>query len=102
MLHSFIFTSVYYVPFFLLDPDKIKPAIVLAEIGRNVTLTCNSTHLISWLLNDGKLPNNIRIINEELHIHRVRRDNRGYYECNGIDENNEEFLAMSKLQIKGE
>ena len=87
---------------FLLDQEKINPAIVVVEIGKNITLTCNSTHLIGWLLNDGYLPNNIRIINQELHIHRVRLENRGYYECNGIDENNEEFMAMSHFQIKSE
>ena len=87
---------------FLLDQERINPAIVVAEIGKNVTLTCNSTHLINWLLNDGYLPNNIRIINQELHIHRVRLENLGYYECRGIDENNEEFMAMSLFQIKSE
>ena len=88
---------------FLLDQEKINPAIVLTETGRNVILTCNTTHLISWFLNDGRyLPNNIRIINGEVHIYRVRLENRGYYECNGIDENNEEFFATSKLQIKSE
>ena len=71
------------------------------RIGETATFTCSAIGGIIWTHNNKSLPSNAKYFNKTLEIEKVRLNNKGVYECEGVEENNHIFYSIGTLKIKG-
>jgi len=63
-------------------------------------IICYSIIQVSWKLNDQSLPSNVEVDNSNsINIKRVKKNNAGLYECEGINYNFQHFIAQSTVNI---
>ena len=93
----------FYILFYL-DQSKINPPKHTVREESDVSFDCLSNDAATWRFRDGDLlPNAKPMGRNTLFIERVKLENRGYYECEGTydDENENTFYALGHLKILG-
>ena len=83
------------------DPLKIHPLSHLTRIGECIDIACDSAYVPKWTLFDNStFPRNVQVHKNKLTIKYARLFNKGPYECEGYNENDELFYAEATLIIK--
>lgn len=78
----------------------MKPTVVYVKKGQVTTFTCRSTSPTTWTFKLGNLPTNTWIVNDtSLTVSNIQNSNKGYYECNGTNENNYKFRSRVLLMV---
>lgn len=102
MCYTFIDYNVYwklvvYLQLFLhIDPEKIYPPQIKAFANDDAKFTCYSNGRTYWHHNDHAL---VIGVGKTFYIKDVQAKNAGYYECRGLTENDQEFMARSQLLL---
>ena len=94
----------------MVDPTKLRPAIVIVEEGESALFLCESTLYVnndaqsSWTFNGKHIPNNAKPVEDfhiKLLIENVTLENQGNYECKGYNDDGGIFMAVGRLLIRG-
>ena len=86
-----------------LDNSRIGISFVSVNVGDPLSLKCDSIATTKWLFNNSdKLPFNVEKKGNNLQIHNVILSNKGLYECSGVNERYEGFLAEYTVKVIGE
>ena len=95
-----IFISTFLLLLFL-DEGKIFPLEQTIEVNLDATFTCFSNTSVVWRMPHRLLPLNVEILKnkKKLWIKKVGLQNRGYYECEGKDDNGVNFFSHGLLKV---
>ena len=84
------------------DQERIEPKEANVVEGESVDFKCKSKTVAQWLLNDGELLNNSKLISKHvLRISSATVFNKGHYECKGTNELDSPFFSTAALTIIG-
>ena len=81
------------------DPSRTGPAVVNVWDGDTIILLCNSIATTKWSFNDGLVRANSNVFGYNLIIRNVQLSNNGSYECVGMTEEFESFVARQTVVV---
>ena len=85
-----------------LEPHIVLPSIQVVQDGEHAQFSCTSNSTIEWTFNNGKLPNNTKVLtNNVVIVTGSNASNNGYYECTVKKENGERSLGRGLLSVRG-
>lgn len=86
----------------MLDQTKINTHVLTIPVGSKAIFKCKSSTPLQWDFEGELLPQNAKMNSKHsLNIEPVELFNRGYYQCKGTTNRNEEFYARGLLKVIG-
>ena len=69
-------------------------------VGNDAQFVCNSHGATKWTFDDGPLPDNVKTgAGNTLKITNAQPQNEGFYICEGVDENSNEFHSRALVRV---
>ena len=78
----------------------IRPVYQVTFEGSTALIICTSKSNAHWTKDDNALPSRLQV-NNNLMLQSVSHSDMGLYACHGTYENDETFIADSKLLVGG-